>query len=73
LFSQHNSERAIYLEYYGDKNNNKTPDIDEIGVQYLKGDGDFRSAESIALLQASRYCGDQPALFTLSGICSPAD
>jgi hypothetical protein len=51
LFSQHNSERAIYLEYYGDKNNNKTPDIDEIGVQYLKGDGDFRSAESIALLQ----------------------
>jgi hypothetical protein len=51
LFSQHNSERAIYLEYYGDKNNNKTPDIDEIGVQYLKGDGDFRSAESVALLQ----------------------
>lgn len=51
LFSQHNSERAIYLEYYGDKNNNKTPDIEEIGVQYLKGDGDFRSAESIELLK----------------------
>ena len=51
LFSQHNSERAIYLEYYGDKNNNKTPDVEEIGVQYLKGDGDFRSEESIALLQ----------------------
>jgi len=51
LFSQHNSERAIYLEYYGDKNNNKTPDVEEIGVQYLKGDGDFRSEESIALLK----------------------
>lgn len=51
LFSQHDSERAIYLEYYGDKNNNKTPDVEEIGVQYLKGDGDFRSEESIALLQ----------------------
>ncbi len=51
LFSKHTSEQAIYLEYYGDKNNNKTPDIEEIGVQYLKGDGDFRSAESIALLQ----------------------
>ena len=51
LFSKHTSERAIYLEYYGDKNNNKTPDIEEIGVQYLKGDGDFRSAESITLLQ----------------------
>ena len=51
LFSKHTSERAIYLEYYGDKNNNKTPDVEEIGVQYLKGDGDFRSAESITLLQ----------------------
>jgi len=51
LFSQHDSERAIYLEYYGDKNNNKTPDVEEIGVQYLKGDGDFRSEESIALLK----------------------
>ncbi|MBL6657095.1 MAG: adenine-specific methyltransferase EcoRI family protein [Flavobacteriales bacterium] len=51
LFSSHDSERAIYLEYHGDQNNNRVPDIDEIGVQYLKGDGDFRSAESIALLQ----------------------
>ena len=51
LFSQHNSERAIYLEYYGDKNNNKTPDIEEIGVQQRKGDGNFRSEESIALLK----------------------
>jgi hypothetical protein len=39
------------LEYCGDTNNNKVPDIAEIGVQYLKGDGDFRSPESIALLQ----------------------
>ena len=51
LFSQHDSERAIYLEYYGDLNKNKVPDIEEIGIQTIKGDGDFRSAESIALLQ----------------------
>ena len=51
LFSQHNSENAIYLEYRGDLNKNRVPDLEEIGVQYLKGDGDFRSAESIALLQ----------------------
>ena len=51
LFSQHDSERAIYLEYVGDTNKNKVPDIEEIGIQTLKGDGDFRSAESIALLQ----------------------
>ena len=51
LFSQHDCERAIYLEYHGDRNKNRTPDVDEIGVQYLKGDGDFRSEESIALLK----------------------
>ena len=51
LFSQHDSERAIYLEYVGDTNKNKVPDLEEIGIQTLKGDGDFRSAESIALLQ----------------------
>lgn len=51
MFSAHNLERSIYLEYCGDTNNNKVPDIAEIGVQYLKGDGDFRSPESIALLQ----------------------
>lgn len=51
LFSPHNSERAIYLEYKGDLNQNRVPDPEEIGVTHLKGDGDFRSAESIALLK----------------------
>lgn len=51
LFSTHDSERAIYLEYLGDTNQNRTPDVDEIGVQYLKGDGDFRSEESVELLK----------------------
>jgi len=51
LFSEHSSEKAIYLEYTGDKNGNKVPEPKEIGIQYLKGDGDFRSAESIELLK----------------------
>jgi len=51
LFSQNDSERAIYLEYNGDKNGNKVPDPEEIGIHYLKGDGDFRSKESIELLE----------------------
>ena len=51
LFSQHNSEQAIYLEYNGDKNNNRVPDPKEIGVKHLKGDGDFRSKECIKLLK----------------------
>ena len=53
LFSQNNSDKAIFLEYDGDKNNNKIPDIDEIGVKSLIGDGDFRSKESIELLKKS--------------------
>lgn len=51
LFSTHNSEQAIYLEYEGDKNDNNVPDPKEIGIKQLKGDGDFRSEESIELLK----------------------
>ncbi len=51
LFSQNNSEQAIYLEYDGDKKGNKVPDPGEIGIKHLKGDGDFRSEESIELLK----------------------
>jgi hypothetical protein len=51
LFSENESKKAIYLEYTGDKNGNKVPDIEEIGVHKLKGDGDFRNAESIELLK----------------------
>ena len=51
LFSCNESNQAVYLEYYGDKNGNRIPDADEIGIKPLKGDGDFRSAECIRLLQ----------------------
>jgi hypothetical protein len=51
LFSQNDSEHAIYLEYEGDKSGNNVPDPDEIGVQPLESDGDFRSPESIELLK----------------------
>lgn len=51
LFSQNDSEKAIYLEYKGDKNGNNVPDPEEIGIKELKGDGDFRSKETIELLK----------------------
>ena len=50
MFSQNDKEQAIYLEYNGDKNGNFIPDPNEIGIKPLKGDGDFRSKESIDLL-----------------------
>jgi len=51
LFSDYKSEKAIYLEYAGDKNNNNIPDLEKIGIKHLKGDGDFRSKECIELLK----------------------
>ncbi len=51
MFSQHDTERAIYLEYDGTRNATGVPSVDEIGVHPLSGDGDFRSAECIELLK----------------------
>lgn len=53
LFSQNNSEKAIYLEYTGDKNRDNVPNPEEIGIKHLKDDGDFRSKECIELLKQS--------------------
>ena len=50
-FSHNGSEKAVYLEYTGDKNRNNIPDTEEIGIKTLKGDGDFRSEECIELLK----------------------
>jgi hypothetical protein len=53
LFSSNEAEAAIMLEYTGDKDKNNVPDPSEIGIVKLKGDGDFRSEESIELLKQS--------------------
>jgi len=63
LFSQNDSEQAIYLEYDGDKNGNSIPDPKEIGIKPLKGDGDFRSKESIELLKKSGIVVTNPPFF----------
>ena len=53
LFSLHDCERAIYLEYFGDQDGNRVPDAHEIEVKHLEGDGDFRNVECIELLKQS--------------------
>ena len=40
LFSQNACGRAIWLEYAGDRNGNRVPDPEEIGIHALRGDGD---------------------------------
>lgn len=51
IFSPHDCERAIWLEYNGELFEDRIPDPDEIGINQFQGDGDFRSAECIALLK----------------------
>lgn len=51
LFSENKSDKAIYLEYTGDKNGDNIPNPEEIGIRNLEGDGDFRSQECIKLLK----------------------
>jgi hypothetical protein len=51
LFSQNDSEQAIYLEYFGFKSGNRIPKVEEIGIKHLQGDGDFRNDECIELLK----------------------
>lgn len=51
LFTESNSEQAVYLIYEGDQNGNRVPDLNEIQVKSLKGNGDFRSQECVELLK----------------------
>ena len=50
-FSKNQSERAIWLEYTGDKNGNNILDDEEIEIKQFEGDGDFRSQECIEILK----------------------
>ena len=51
LFSRHDSERAIWLEYKGNAKGGRVPEVRDIGIREFEGDGDFRSAECIHLLK----------------------
>jgi hypothetical protein len=51
IFSQHDSEKAIYLEYEGNKTGNNMPDIMDSAIKHLESDGDFRNQECIDLLK----------------------
>ncbi|MCY4300412.1 MAG: adenosine deaminase [Aestuariivita sp.] len=51
LFSRHDIERAIMLEYDGSEENVYIPNPEDIGIIQLEGDGDFRSEECVELLK----------------------
>jgi hypothetical protein len=60
MFSEHKSEKAVWLEYTGDKDGDRVPSPEEIGIKHLEGDGDFRSAECIKLLKRSNIVVTNP-------------
>ncbi len=53
LFSQNDSERAIYLKYNGEplEENENMPDMQKADIQVFEGDGDFKNKECIELLK----------------------
>lgn len=51
LFSLHDDEHAIMLEYDGFREGERIPHVEDIGVTRLEGDGDFRSRECVELLK----------------------
>ena len=51
MFSRNDAEKAIWLEYDGTQNKTGIPSVEDIGIHYLEGDGDFRSQECIDLLK----------------------
>ena len=51
IFSKHNVEKAIRLEYNGFRDGDRIPRPEDIGITSLEKDGDFRSKECIHLLK----------------------
>ena len=51
LFSRHDAERAIMLEYDGFRDGERVPRPEDIGIKHLEGDGDFRSQECVDILK----------------------
>ena len=65
LFSRHDSERAIWLEYAGNAKGDRVSDVRDIGVREFEGDGDFRSAECVELLTQADIVVTNPPVKTL--------
>ena len=53
LFNSQKTESGFYYEYEGKKVKNSASNKDKIDIVHFKGDGDFRSKESIELLKQS--------------------
>ena len=55
MFSRHDSDTAICLNYWGTVNEDNIPSDNEISHYNLIGDGDFRSWECIEILKMADF------------------
>ena len=69
-FENEISEKAVYLEYSGKRNGNKGSKDEEILTKQFKGDGDFRSAESIELLKQADIVVTNPPFSLFKEYCA---
>jgi len=61
MFSDNKSQQAIYLVYEGNEENKRMPNIEDIEIKFLKGNGDFRTPECVDLLkQSDIICTNPP-------------
>ncbi len=65
LFSQNDSEQAIYLEYEGDKDDNNVPDPERDRHQAAQGRRRLPQRGEHRAAQAGGHRGDQPAVLAL--------
>jgi hypothetical protein len=64
------SKQAVYLEYSGRKNDNKSSMGELVQIKQFEGDGDFRSAESIFLLQQADLVVTNPPFSLFKEFCA---
>jgi len=69
-FESQLSEKAVYLEYSGMPNGNKSSIDNLVQIKPFKGDGDFRSRESIELLKQADVVVTNPPFSLFKEYCA---
>jgi len=64
------SKKAVYLEYSGRQNGDRSSEDELVNIKEFKGDGDFRGAESIELLRQADVIVTNPPFSLFREYCA---
>jgi len=70
VFENKISKKAVYLEYNGKQNGSNSSQDEDVHIKQFKGDGDFRSAESIELLKKADVVVTNPPFSLFKEYCA---